>query len=459
MGAEVDDSLRSRSLNVRKFLPEILEDAENQLSVIFREQLSALYEEVVHLDSRIESLEQSLKTFCAQNEDCKRLLTIPGIGLMTATALIEAVGDISVFKNGRELAALLGLVPRQHSTGGKPTLLGISKRGDSYLRTLLIHGGRAVVRCAHKHQDKRSQWVGVVEGRRGKNITAVAVANKLAGDKVVFVAGHFCSGSSIPASAVYAEEGILQISPASTNPKFTDERPGNNIFRVCGRDDQQGSVAGAYLKKNFGDKRVAVVHDKQAYSKGLADETKKAMNAAGLKEVMYETVTPGEKDYNALVSKLKQAKTDVLYYGGYHPEAGLIVRQMRGQGMDTILVSGDALVTADYWKITGPAGEGTLMTFSPDPRKNPAAAELVKRFREKGVEPEGYVLYTYAAFQAWKQAVEAVESTDPEKVSKALHEGKFKTVIGDFSFDKKGDPSLPPYAFFKWSKGEYEQIN
>ncbi len=133
---------------------------------------------MVHLDSRIENLEQSLKAVCAQNEDCKRLLTIPGIGLMTATALIAAIGDISVFKNGRELSAWLGRVPRQHSTGGKPTLLGISKRGDSYLRTLLIHGGRAVVRCAHKHQDKRSQWVGVVEGRRGKNITAVAVANK-----------------------------------------------------------------------------------------------------------------------------------------------------------------------------------------------------------------------------------------------------------------------------------------
>ena len=288
---------------------------------------------------------------------------------------------------------------------------------------------------------------------------AVAVANKLAGDKVVFVAGHFCSGSSIPASAVYAEEGMLQISPASTNPKFTDERPGNNIFRVCGRDDQQGSVAGAYLAKNFKGKKVAVVHDKQAYSKGLADETKKAMNAAGLKEVMYETITPGEKDYNALVSKLKAAKTDVLYYGGYHPEAGLIVRQMRGQGMDTVLISGDALVTADYWKITGPAGEGTLMTFSPDPRKNPAAAALVKRFRDKGIEPEGYVLYTYAAYQAWQQAVKIAGSTDVEKVSKALHDGTFKTVIGDFKFDKKGDPSLPPYAFFIWSKGEYNQIN
>ncbi len=288
---------------------------------------------------------------------------------------------------------------------------------------------------------------------------AVAVANKLAGDKTVFVAGHFCSGSSIPASAVYAEENIVQISPASTNPKLTDERAGPNVYRVCGRDDQQGSVAGAYLKANYGDKNIAIVHDKQAYSKGLADETKKAMNAAGKKEVMYETVTPGEKDYTALVSKLKQAKVDVLYYGGYHPEAGLIVRQMRDQGMNTVLISGDALVTEDYWKITGPAGEGTLMTFSPDPRNNPAAAELVKRFRAKKVEPEGYVLYTYAAFQAWKQAVEKAGSVDADKVIKALNGTEFSTAIGKFRFNEKGDPNLPPYAFYKWSKGNYAQIN
>ncbi|MGE3627476.1 MAG: branched-chain amino acid ABC transporter substrate-binding protein, partial [Hyphomicrobiales bacterium] len=200
---------------------------------------------------------------------------------------------------------------------------------------------------------------------------AVAIANKVAGDKVALVAGHFCSGSSIPASAVYSEENIVQISPASTNPKFTDERKGPNVFRVCGRDDQQGSVAGAYLAKHFKDKNVAIVHDKQAYSKGLADETKKAMNAAGKNEVLYETITPKEKDYTALVSKLKAAKVDVLYYGGYHTEAGLIVRQMRDQGMSTVLVGGDALVTKEYADITGKAGDGTLMTFSPDPRKNP----------------------------------------------------------------------------------------
>lgn len=287
---------------------------------------------------------------------------------------------------------------------------------------------------------------------------AVAVANKLAGQKVAFIAGHFCSGSSIPSSAVYNEAGILQISPASTNPKLTDERAGPGVFRVCGRDDQQGSVAGAYVVKKFKDKAVAVVHDKSAYGKGLADETKKAMNAGGKQEVLYEAITAGEKDYTALVSKLKQANVELVYFGGYHTEAGLIVRQMRSQGMKTILMSGDALVTAEYWQITGADGEGTLMTFSPDPRKNPAAAELVKTFRAKGVEPEGYVLYTYATFQVWKQAVEKAGSMDTDKVIKAMNGTEFKTAIGNFTFNAKGDPSLPPYALYEWKNGNYEQM-
>ena len=287
---------------------------------------------------------------------------------------------------------------------------------------------------------------------------AVAVANKLAGQKVAFIAGHFCSGSSIPSSAVYNEAGILQISPASTNPKFTDERAGPGVFRVCGRDDQQGSVAGAYVAKNFKDKVVAIVHDKSAYGKGLADETKKALNAAGKNEALYEAITAGEKDYTALVSKLKQANVDLVYLGGYHTEAGLIVRQMRSQGMKSILMGGDALVTQEYWQITGKDGEGTLMTFSPDPRKNPAAAELVKTFRAKGVEPEGYVLYTYATFQVWKQAVEKAGSMDTDKVIKAMNSTEFNTAIGKFTFNDKGDPSLPPYALYEWKNGNYEQM-
>ena len=284
---------------------------------------------------------------------------------------------------------------------------------------------------------------------------AVAVANQMVSKGVVFMAGHFCSGSSIPASKVYEEEGIIQISPASTNPKLTDEG-GPNVYRVCGRDDQQGQVAGALLAKEFKGKNVAILHDKTAYGKGLADQTKAAMEGMGGKAAMYEAYTAGEKDYTALVSKMKQESIDVAYVGGYHTEAGLIVRQMRDQGMKTQLVSGDALVTDEYWSITGAAGEGTLMTFSPDPRKNPDAAGLVKTFRDKGIEPEGYVLYTYAAVQAWAQAATTAKSTDPDAVMKSLNTGSFNTVLGNLGFDQKGDVKLPGYVWYEWKNGSYD---
>ncbi len=284
---------------------------------------------------------------------------------------------------------------------------------------------------------------------------AVAVANQMVNKGVVFMAGHFCSGSSIPASKVYEEEGVVMISPASTNPKLTDEG-GELVYRVCGRDDQQGMVAGKFLAEKFKGKNIAIIHDKTAYGKGLADETRKYLHKFGGKEKMYEAITAGEKDYSALVSKLKRSKIDVLYLGGYHTEAGLIIRQMRQQGMDTVLVSGDALVTDEFWSITGKDGEGTLMTFSPDPRKNPDAAPVVKEFRAKGIEPEGYVLYTYGAIQAWAQAAEKAGSTDPEKVRKALDKGEFNTVLGKIGFDEKGDVTAPGYVFYVWKDGKYD---
>ncbi len=284
---------------------------------------------------------------------------------------------------------------------------------------------------------------------------AVAVANKFVSDGVVFVAGHFCSGSSIPASKVYEEEGMLQISPASTNPKLTDEG-GDNVFRVCGRDDQQGIVAGNMLADDYGDKKIAILHDKTAYGKGLADETKKQLNKRGITETMYEAYTAQEKDYTAVVSKMKAAGIDVFYVGGYHTEAGLMIRQAREQGYGVQLVSGDALVTDEFWKITGDSGQGTLMTFSPDPRKNPDAAPIVKKFRDGGYEPEGYTLYTYGAIQAWAQAVEKAGSTDLEKVIASLRSNKFNTVLGSIGFDGKGDVTAPGYVWYIWDKGQYD---
>jgi branched-chain amino acid transport system substrate-binding protein len=284
---------------------------------------------------------------------------------------------------------------------------------------------------------------------------AVAVANQLAGKGVKFVAGHFCSGSSIPASNVYNDEDMIQISPASTNPQLTERKLGN-VFRVCGRDDQQGSVAGNFLADNFGKMKIAVINDKTAYGKGLADETTKTLAKRGIKPAMEEAYTANEKDYTALITKLKVNGIQILYIGGYHTEAGLMARQMKQQGMSTRIVSGDALVTNEYWAITGPAGEGTLMTFSPDPRKNPGVAGLVERFRKAGYEPEGYTLYTYGAIQAWKQAVEKVGRVDNPKVVAALKSGEFATVLGKIGFDAKGDVTAPGYVLYEWKNGKYD---
>jgi branched-chain amino acid transport system substrate-binding protein len=288
---------------------------------------------------------------------------------------------------------------------------------------------------------------------------ARSIGEKFAGAKLPFVAGHYCSSSSIPASEAYAEGGVLQITPASTNPTFT-ERKLWNTFRVCGRDDQQGAVAGAYIARNFKGKNIAVIHDKTTYGKGLADETKKALNKAGIKEKLYESYNKGDKDFNALVSKLKLNAIDLVYVGGYHQESGLILRQMRDQGVKAVLMAGDALADKEFASITGAAAEGVLFTFGPDPRNKATAKAIVDKFKAKNIDPEGYTLYTYAAFQVWTQAVAKAKTTEAKKVAGVLKSGgSYDTVLGKLSFDAKGDITILDYVVYKWdSKGNYAEI-
>jgi branched-chain amino acid transport system substrate-binding protein len=283
---------------------------------------------------------------------------------------------------------------------------------------------------------------------------AVSVANDMVARGAVFVAGHYCSGSSIPASDVYAESGIVQISPASTNPQLT-ERGLPSVFRVCGRDDAQGPTAAAYIADNFPGKVVAVVDDKSTYGKGLADQFRVSLQQRGIMEVLNESITAGERDYTPLVTRIKQAGAEIVYFGGYKTEAGLIVRQMREQNVNAVLVGGDALVTDEYWAITGPAGEGTLMTFGPDPRLDPGNETLVKSFRDAGYEPEAYTLYTYAAVQTWADAANKAGSTEAAAVSAALKANQFETVLGTIGFTPKGDVSAPGYVFYVWRDGKY----
>jgi branched-chain amino acid transport system substrate-binding protein len=276
------------------------------------------------------------------------------------------------------------------------------------------------------------------------------VADTLVQDGVNFVVGHNNSDVTLPASVIYEKAGILDITPSSTNTEIT-ERGMWNIFRTCGRDDQQGEIAGSYITQHFNGKNVAIVNDSTKYGTGLAEETKAAINAHGMSEVLFDSVKVGQTDYSNLVAKLKDLNVDLVYIASEHTEAALLLKQMRSAGVNAVMMGGDGLSAEEFGVIAGPAAEGTLMTFNPDPRDRPEAQDVVERFRAKRIEPEAYTLYSYAAVQVIKQAVEMARTLDSRKVAAQIITGvKFKTVIGDLSYNKKGDITRYDYVMYRW---------
>jgi branched-chain amino acid transport system substrate-binding protein len=289
---------------------------------------------------------------------------------------------------------------------------------------------------------------------------AVQVANDFVKQGAVFVDGHFCSGSTIPASAVYAEEGTLMITPAATNPALTLDAQAKGIktvMRTCGRDDLQGVFAGQWIAKTYAGKNVAVLDDKSTYGAGLAQQTEKNMVASGLKPALRDTYTAGDKDFSALISKMKDAKIDVVYIGGYHPDAALMMRQSRDQGFQATFISGDAMNTAEFWSISGPGGEGLRFSDAATAINLPQAQTVVKEFRAENYEPEGYTLSTYAALQAFAAAANATKGTDGEKMAEWLRANTVPTVIGDLQWSDSGDLQHVSYAWFLWHNGKYAQ--
>jgi len=286
---------------------------------------------------------------------------------------------------------------------------------------------------------------------------ATAVANKMVSDKVVFVAGHYCSGSSIPASDIYKEAKILQITPASTNIKLTDDafaKGNTTVFRTCGRDDVQGLTVGTYILKHSKDKKIAILHDKSPYGKGVADETKKALNKGGMREAMYEAYNDTDKDFTALINKMKQAKIDIIVLGGYHTAGALIIKQSKEQGLGAKMVGFDSLETAEFAQLGGAATDGVLMSFPPKPDTDPANANLVAKFKAQGYNPEGYTLFSYAAIKVWAEAAKKANSIEADKVAAALRGGKFSSAVGSLEFDAKGDIRNPVYNLYIWKGGK-----
>ncbi|MCG7374697.1 branched-chain amino acid ABC transporter substrate-binding protein [Pseudomonas luteola] len=290
---------------------------------------------------------------------------------------------------------------------------------------------------------------------------AVAVANRLVDSEgVKAVIGHFCSSNTLPASEIYDEAGIISITPGSTNPQIT-ERGLAGVFRMCGRDDQQGVVAANYIVDTLKAKKVAVIHDKDAYGQGLADAMKAQLAKRGVKEVLYEGLTRGEKDFNSLVTKIRSSGAEVVYFGGLHPEAGPLVRQMREQGVNAKFVSGDGIVSADMVTTAGGPQytKGVLMTFGADPLKSPAGKSVVDKLRASGYEPEGYTLYSYASLQAVAAAFKGAGSTEGEAASEWLKSHTVPTVLGEKSWDGKGDLKVSDYVMYEWDdKGKYNQL-
>ena len=287
---------------------------------------------------------------------------------------------------------------------------------------------------------------------------AVAIANLIVGQQIKFVDGHACSGSSIPAADVYADNNVLMMSPASSNPVMT-EKGHPTIMRLYGRDDAQGAFIAPWIAKEYKGKTIAILHDKSAYGKGLATVVKDKLNALGVKEVLFEGINPGEKDYTAIVTKLKNAGAQFVYFGGYHTEAGLMLRQAADQGYKLHLMTGDSIATSEFWQISGPAGEGTLFTFPTDPRRSPSAAAALDEFKAQGFNPEGFTLFSYAVIQAIADGIKRAGADDPKAVAKALEDGKpIETVMGPVRFDSKGDIKDPRYDINLWHEGKYAPI-
>ena len=283
---------------------------------------------------------------------------------------------------------------------------------------------------------------------------AVVAARKLVGDGVAFVVGHGCSEASIAASGIYEAAGVVQISHTSTNPILT-EQGRENVFRVIGRDDAQGTVAGNYLADRWADKKIAILHDGTTYGKGLAEETKKQLNKRGVVEAIYEAYDRDKEDFSAEIAMLKAANAAVLYLGGRNRAASLLARTARDHGYSLQLVSGDSMATEEFGLVAGPAAESTLFTFIADPRKNREAALVVERLRAENYDPEGYALLCYAAIQVWAQAVGRAGSLEPRAVIASLRDHQFDTVLGRIDFDDKGDLTVQSWMWYVWKGGKY----
>ncbi|OZI35708.1 leucine ABC transporter subunit substrate-binding protein LivK [Bordetella genomosp. 1] len=302
-------------------------------------------------------------------------------------------------------------------------------------------------------------------GVDGKKLEAVVIddacepkqgpvaANRVVNGKIGFVVGHVCSGATIAATDIYNNEGVVMVTPSATSPAVTDGKNYEFIFRTIGRDDQQGPAAAKFVLEKIKPKTVAVLHDKQSYGQGIATAVKDTLEKGGVKVAVFEGINAGDSDYSAVITKLKSNGVDFVYYGGYHPEMGLLLRQAAEQGVKAKFMGPEGVGNPDINAIAGDASEGMLLTLPADFTENPANAEIVKAFKDKKRNPNGaFQLTAYAATQVIADGIKGAGSTDPGKVAQYLHANSFNTPIGKTAWNKQGDLTDFEFQVFTWHK-------
>jgi len=277
---------------------------------------------------------------------------------------------------------------------------------------------------------------------------AVAVANKVVNDGIKYVIGHLCSSSTQPASDIYEDEGILMITPAATAPELT-ARGYKLILRTTGLDSDQGPTAAKYILDKVKPQRIAIVHDKQQYGEGLARAVQDNLKKGNANVVFFDGITAGEKDFSTLVARLKKENIDFVYYGGYHPEMGQILRQARAAGLKTQFMGPEGVANVSLSNIAGESAEGLLVTKPKNYDQVPANKPIVDAIKAKKQDPSGaFVWTTYAALQSLQAGLN--QSADPAEIATWLKANSVDTVMGPLSWDEKGDLKGFEFGVFDW---------
>lgn len=352
-------------------------------------------------------------------------------------------------------ASLTTSCQKSESTTIKIGIAGVQTGSDGQIGSTMIFGSQIAI----DEWNAKGGLLGkkiepVVRDDEGKPNQAVAVAQEIVAKGAVAVIGHFNSGCTIPSSEIYRQNGLIQITPGSTNPQVT-ERGFTNLFRVVGRDDQQGTVAAGFARERLKVSKIAILHNKTAYGQGLAEEVRKTFKANGGEVVLFSGISSEEMDFRANLSAIEKTGAEAVFWGGMYGQAAPLLTQLRDSGKNIPFISGDGTIVKEFLDTAGPKASNVFLTFGPDFKKLPAAQPFLEKYRAAHGEEGPYSIYGYDAANILFSAIEKAGTTDAVKVAEVLRATRFETCLGPVEFNDKGDLKQTNYVIWTVENGAF----